>query len=909
MIRAESNYKSGIVVQRTEVTPNMTLSNQFDAILMLTWSDWKTEPRSNRYHYATRFARALPVLFIQHRYEDLSRIRIEESEIKNLDIVHVTCGLNEQQVEDILALLAARGIKRPMFWIYDSMNYQRLIDSCPRAYRVYHATEDYLTETNAWNLDTKEIKDAVVRLLSQVDYMVACTEGVADSCLTKGGYKGPYVVIENGCDTEFFIDISERCRAAKNSKRPIAIFQGGVNQRLDYDLLIDLATEMTDWDFHFCGISVHSEKWRQLKLLDNVKYHGAMQPERVGELMCQATVGIIPFIQDQWIRNSWPLKAYEYVACDLPVISVPITALEREPELFSIATTLEGFALAIREAAKTRHDAVRAAQRRESALANSYNRRFGTMVQRLMEASTRAIGSKKRNPIAILYDGMTSMHVSTIREHLEAFEKYSRHDITYIPATPGYWQRSSEALSALVDLSIFDAIIIHYSVRLSVPDHLDEGIAHAIERFHGLKMLFLQDEYESVETCRCWMERLKIDVVYTCVPSRGVADVYPSYRFPSTEFLPTLTGYVPEDPAIEQHAIPLAKRKIMIAYRGRQLPPIYGELGYEKYRIGVGMKAIASEREMCVDIEVDDSRRIYGTDWYKFLGSARATLGTESGSNIFDFDGSLKRKIDRLVRKNPGIPQRELAAHVLAPHEGRIRMNQVSPKIFEAIRLRTALVLFEGEYSGVVRPNEHFIPLRKDLANAGEVLDRLKDDFVIQELTERAYRDVVASDKYSYRRFVEAIDRDIDQRSYSRALSGRLMGPMLMVGVDGSIREVLPALPAGVWRGAHPLGKPMSLSEIVGGNFESQKVTCAATRNSLNKRTDILSMTGFRTTRWMWHRTPIILKERILGVARIALWKVRATANSGILYQTARRAWRLLPRNTRIRLARLLERS
>ena len=42
-----------------------SFGEQFDAVVMLTVSDWHEEPRSNRYHYATRFARIAPVVFVQ----------------------------------------------------------------------------------------------------------------------------------------------------------------------------------------------------------------------------------------------------------------------------------------------------------------------------------------------------------------------------------------------------------------------------------------------------------------------------------------------------------------------------------------------------------------------------------------------------------------------------------------------------------------------------------------------------------------------------------------------------------------------------------------------------------------------------------------------------------------------------
>ena len=52
------------------------------------------------------------------------------------------------------------------------------------------------------------------------------------------------------------------------------------------------------------------------------------------------------------------------------------------------------------------------------------------------------------------------------------------------------------------------------------------------------------------------------------------------------------------------------------------------------------MRAICAERGVAHDIEWSDEKRIYGNAWYDFIGSCRAILGSESDSNVFDFDGS-----------------------------------------------------------------------------------------------------------------------------------------------------------------------------------------------------------------------------------------------------------------------------
>jgi len=104
-------------------------------------------------------------------------------------------------------------------------------------------------------------------------------------------------------------------------------------------------------------------------------------------------------------------------------------------------------------------------------------------------------------------------------------------------------------------------------------------------------------------------------------------------------------------------------------------------------------------------------------------------------------------------------------------------MNQISPKVFEAIRLRTALVLFEGDYSGVVKPEEHFIPLKKDFSNASEVFARLENVAYLEQLTARAHEQIIGRHEYSYKAFVEGVDRYLVKRCPSGARAELLARP------------------------------------------------------------------------------------------------------------------------------------
>jgi hypothetical protein len=94
----------------------------------------------------------------------------------------------------------------------------------------------------------------------------------------------------------------------------------------------------------------------------------------------------------------------------------------------------------------------------------------------------------------------------------------------------------------------------------------------------------------------------------------------------------------------------------------------------------------------------------------------------------------------------------------LQPYTNGPSVNTASPRIFESAAHRTAMVMFPGEYSGIVRPWEHYLPLEKDFSNVDEIVEHLRDEAALEQLASRAYEDVIASGAYSERAFIREFD-------------------------------------------------------------------------------------------------------------------------------------------------------
>lgn len=357
-------------------------------------------------------------------------------------------------------------------------------------------------------------------------------------------------------------------------------------------------------------------------------------------------------------------------------------------------------------------------------------------------------------------------HANTVLDHISALIKHSEHDIRL-------FNPRGLSDSRCLDLSEFDVVVIHYSVFVVSHHYLSPRFRDKLRRYQGLKVQFIQDEYRRVDDMTAMMRFLGIHVLFTLLPSPEIPKVYSDARLPGVVKVHSLAGYVPE--RLVGVEVPATERRpIDIGYRGRTLPFWLGRVAQEKAWIGQGVLARAEKYGLHCDIGWAEGDRIYGERWNQFLCSCKATLGTESGASITDFDGSIEKRTKDYLAEHPDSDFHQVSRAVLEPYEGNVRVNVISPRIFEAVALRTGLILFPGDYSGVVQPWVHYIPLARDFSNMGEVAERLRDEKFLRAMTQTAYEDLVASGRYSHRSFVREFDAVVAQ--YGRVYgTGRMV--------------------------------------------------------------------------------------------------------------------------------------
>jgi|GEM_PF-357645 len=371
-----------------------------------------------------------------------------------------------------------------------------------------------------------------------------------------------------------------------------------------------------------------------------------------------------------------------------------------------------------------------------------------------------------KNQVLLIYHHPLHKSAPTVMEHVSAFA-HSQFKTWWVNTEVGF-------PPDLHDMQ-FDIIVLHYSLFGIWPYKLDERFTRYLENNKtSFKIAFFQDEHHYCQHRFDFLNRFHIDCVYTCLELPEVEKVYKLYtKVPL--FYHTIPGYVSN--ALVKLGIERTKpdhlRQVDIGYRGRRLLYYMGKASQEKHEIGIKFRehvAGSSSINMVLDIETNESKRIYGDNWFDFLTGCRGTLGVETGVSIFDLHDEVRLKYEELKADHPDMTFRDferLAADLLAKYEGNVYYRTVGPRHFEAAAFKICQVNYEGIYSGILEPMVHYIPLKKDFSNFNEAVDMFKDKELRRQICENAWQDLIASGLYSYETFIDEFDRDLVQSGFT----------------------------------------------------------------------------------------------------------------------------------------------
>jgi glycosyltransferase involved in cell wall biosynthesis len=160
-------------------------------------------------------------------------------------------------------------------------------------------------------------------------------------------------------------------------------FAGVIDERMDIDLLAELASARPDWHLVLVGpvVKINPD---QLPQLPNIHYLGAKPYAELPSYLGGWDIALLPFALNESTRYISPTKTPEYLAAGLPVVSTPIrdvVAPYGVAELASIGRNAADFIAAIeRELARSESERARWLERVDNFLSTmSWDRTYQRM--------------------------------------------------------------------------------------------------------------------------------------------------------------------------------------------------------------------------------------------------------------------------------------------------------------------------------------------------------------------------------------------------------------------------------------------------------------------------------------------------------------------------------------------------
>jgi hypothetical protein len=279
-----------------------------------------------------------------------------------------------------------------------------------------------------------------------------------------------------------------------------------------------------------------------------------------------------------------------------------------------------------------------------------------------------------------------------------------------------------------------------------------------------LKIAMPQDEYNHSEVLDEWLRDLGVGHVFTNFEA-DVRSAFYTHMLQRAKFKHVFTGYIDETVAgsLEPRLTLPAQRRVDVVYRSTHPAYWFGRLGQLKYLIGERAQEAAAARGLTADISSRTDDAIIGDEWFDFLSSGRVVVGCESGASALDPRGKVQASIRAYLQEHPGATFDEVAAWMPQGWDA-YNFGVIGPRHFEGVITKTCQVLVAGRYDDVLSPGRHYLAVRPDFADLGDVLQAACDPAVASEVAGRAYEEIYRSGRYTYRALAEQIDRVLATR-------------------------------------------------------------------------------------------------------------------------------------------------
>ncbi|EDT13524.1 glycosyltransferase [Clostridium perfringens] len=282
----------------------------------------------------------------QHLAEALSKkkvLYIYRSDVKNDNIYSI------KKIKDNLYVLnldmyslnvaffeAIKSINKPKFvHVYatclNSVDYEKIKTYMDKGFKViYDFVDELSSEISGYNITSKMIEDHEKLLRDKENVLVVSTAKKLKDIANKfRGENENNILAPNAVNLEDFKnhghEIGEKIQPIVNKRKPIIGYYGALAKWFDYKLIEQLAKEREDYEIVLIGMDYDgSYDQSNLKYYSNISYLGMIDYKDLINYSRYFDVCIVPFIKNDITDSTSPLKIFEYMALEKPIVTTNI---------------------------------------------------------------------------------------------------------------------------------------------------------------------------------------------------------------------------------------------------------------------------------------------------------------------------------------------------------------------------------------------------------------------------------------------------------------------------------------------------------------------------------------------------------------------------------------------------------
>jgi glycosyltransferase involved in cell wall biosynthesis len=330
-----SDWQKGIANRNYHVLHNLVKSEQVNKIIAVDFLpfNWKMAVKTYINDQILKDTRGEVV------YGDLTS-RCWQISSKILVYSTIDSILNPARItNELKRIIEKEGMEQNLVvWSYDPM-YVDYFNKFENATYVFDAVDDWLSHSS-YKKYADVLSGNYETIKAKSDLIFTVSEYLRDNLFDKQRHVH---WLPNAVDLEFFQQETKVHPLLAKFPHPVCGFLGILQDRIDTDILKHLAESNPEMSIVLAGPVWKNFPQAELNKYQNIHFLGPIKHWEIPMLYNGFDVGIIPYKTNKFVKSTDPMKYYEYLAANLPIVSTPIPGSERFGEMVIVANSPEQF--------------------------------------------------------------------------------------------------------------------------------------------------------------------------------------------------------------------------------------------------------------------------------------------------------------------------------------------------------------------------------------------------------------------------------------------------------------------------------------------------------------------------------------------------------------------------------------